>query len=99
MITDIRSNKQSEDLKDKILQGLGQKRGEKTLPTELLYDEAGLQQYGRIMELDEYYLVDAEISILRDKMDEIMEYIPDGATLIELGAGSLSKTKLILRCR
>ncbi|KAI0218174.1 hypothetical protein L0F63_006540 [Massospora cicadina] len=94
MITDIRSER-GRDLRPDILTGLRRKRGHKILPTQLLYDEQGLQLYQRIMEL-EHCPMDAEISTLERDMDEILDYIPDGATLIELGACSFRKTKLIL---
>lgn len=44
----------------------------KTLPTEILYDERGLKVYDQLVDVPEYYLWDAETSILREYGDEIV---------------------------
>lgn len=43
----------------------------KTLPTEILYDEKGLKIYDQLVDVPEYYLWNAETSILREYGDEI----------------------------
>ncbi|CAO1621707.1 unnamed protein product [Sympodiomycopsis kandeliae] len=43
----------------------------KTLPTEILYDEKGLKIYDQLVDVPEYYLWNAETSILKEYGDEI----------------------------
>ncbi|CAG8620353.1 10078_t:CDS:2, partial [Ambispora leptoticha] len=69
----------------------------KSIPTIVLYDDRGLQLFDQITYLDEYYLTNCEIDILNRKVDEIVAYVKDGSAIIELGAGSLRKTQLILK--
>lgn len=72
----------------------------KTLPPYLFYDDEGSRLYERITELPEYYLTRAERGILSLRARDIVQCIGDGAgsiTVIELGAGSASKTEILLR--
>ena len=73
------------------------------LPTLLLYDgificqepctrantepERGLKLFEQITYLKEYYLTNAEIEVLNTQADRIVERIPRGCRLIELGSG------------
>lgn len=58
------------------------------LPTELLYDDAGLQLFDQITYLPEYYLTSAEADILARCGPEIVrQCVADDTSLIELGAG------------
>lgn len=94
-LIDIRKpNYAHNDLRFAILNGLTQTP--KTIPTLVLYDDLGLQLFDQITYLDEYYLTRAEINILTSNLHQIVEAIPDGTTIFELGSGSLRKTKLIL---
>jgi dimethylhistidine N-methyltransferase len=71
----------------------------KTLPPYLFYDHAGSQLYERITALPEYYLTRVERSILASRAPEIVERASNGSgslAVIELGAGSASKTELVL---
>ncbi|GMH43175.1 hypothetical protein BSKO_11097 [Bryopsis sp. KO-2023] len=68
------------------------------LPSEILYDARGLELFERITELeDEYYLTRCEREILRTQMPDIAKYVTDGASIVELGCGSLSKTATFLK--
>ncbi|KAI8072481.1 hypothetical protein BC940DRAFT_330631 [Gongronella butleri] len=87
----------SADLVDTILDGLSQPTQQKSVPTYVLYDTMGLQLFDKITYLDDYYLTNAELSILRDQADNIADRVQDGTVIIELGAGSLRKTELILQ--
>jgi dimethylhistidine N-methyltransferase len=72
----------------------------KTLPPYLLYDETGSALYERITELPEYYLTRTERRILASHAHDIVGRIGggrDSLTVIELGAGSASKTPILLR--
>ncbi|KAJ2161369.1 hypothetical protein GGF46_001547 [Coemansia sp. RSA 552] len=68
----------------------------RSLPTVLLYDDAGLDYFDRITYIPQYYLTGCEIEILRTRIHEIVAEIPDGSDVIELGCGSLRKTELLL---
>jgi L-histidine N-alpha-methyltransferase len=76
----------------------------KTLSPWLFYDAEGSRLFEEITELDEYYLTRTERSILREHADEMVACAagyggtaaPD-LTLIELGAGTASKTGLLLK--
>ncbi|KAJ2520215.1 hypothetical protein H4217_002191 [Coemansia sp. RSA 1939] len=67
-----------------------------TLPTVLLYDDRGLELFDRITYVPEYYLTASEIDILETRIQEIVAEIPDDSDVIELGCGSLRKTKILL---
>ncbi len=70
----------------------------KTLTPWLFYDEAGSHLFEAITELPEYYLTRTERSILAAHADEILAQAAgnDRLTLVELGAGTASKTGLLL---
>jgi L-histidine N-alpha-methyltransferase len=67
----------------------------KVLPPKWFYDEQGSVLFERITELPEYYPTRAERAILTARAGEIAART--GAdTLVELGAGSAAKTRLLL---
>ena len=66
------------------------------MPARFLYDEAGSQLFDRICELPEYYLTRTELKILTDKADEIAAAIGPQIALLEFGAGSSQKARLLL---
>ncbi|GGL14815.1 L-histidine N(alpha)-methyltransferase [Planomonospora parontospora] len=67
----------------------------RTLPPKWFYDERGSGLFEEITRLEEYYLTRAEKTILRGRAAEVAA--ATGAdTLIELGAGSGEKTRLLL---
>jgi dimethylhistidine N-methyltransferase len=74
----------------------------KTLSPWLFYDEAGSHLFEAITELPEYYLTRTERSIFAAHADEILEEAARGQgpagklTLIELGAGTATKTGILL---
>ena len=76
----------------------------KTLSPWLFYDEAGSHLFEQITELPEYYVTRTERSIFAAHADEILHAaacadgpLPSGKlTLIELGAGTATKTGLLL---
>jgi len=96
-IIDIRGDVEESNILGDILKGLKPESGQaKTLPTLLLYDEAGLKMFERITYLTEYYLTNAEIDVLTTYVDRIAECVPDNAVLLELGSGNLRKINLLL---
>jgi L-histidine N-alpha-methyltransferase len=67
----------------------------KTLPPKWFYDERGSELFEEITRLEEYYPTRRERAILTERAPEIAE--ATGATmLLELGAGSGEKTRLLL---
>jgi L-histidine Nalpha-methyltransferase len=67
----------------------------KSLPPKWFYDAQGSALFEKITELPEYYPTRAERSILREVAPEIAALTQAG-TLVELGAGSSEKTRLLL---
>lgn len=68
----------------------------KRLPCKLLYDEHGSALFEQITELPEYYLTRTERAIFEDYAAEILEAAGPGLTLVELGAGTASKTRILI---
>ncbi len=68
----------------------------KRLPCWLLYDEIGSTLFEQITELPEYYLTRTERSILERYAGEIVEQAGPSLTLVELGAGTASKTRILI---
>jgi len=68
------------------------------LPPWLFYDEAGSVLFERITELPEYYLTRTERGILTAHASEMIALAAEGKELriVELGAGSADKTRLLL---
>ena len=60
------------------------------------YDELGSQLFEAICLLPEYYLTRAENEILQRYSDEIVAAVDGQKTLVEMGSGSASKTRLII---
>lgn len=77
-----------------VCQGLSSKP--KQLFPKYLYDELGSQLFEAICLVPEYYLTRAENEILERYADEIVGSVQGSTTLIEMGSGSASKTRLII---
>ena len=60
------------------------------------YDELGSQLFEAICLLPEYYLTSAENEILQTYADEITAVVEGEKTLVEMGSGSASKTRLVI---
>jgi len=60
------------------------------------YDAAGSALFDRICELPEYYPTRTELAILRQRAGEMAQQIGPRAQLVEFGAGSLHKVRLLL---
>ncbi len=73
----------------------GLARPQKELAPTWFYDAAGSLLFDRITTLPEYYLTRAERQILLSRADWIAQRFP-AATLAELGAGSASKTGVLI---
>ncbi len=73
----------------------GLSQPQKELPPKYFYDHLGSELFERITQLPEYYLTRTERRLLQDWMPELISaFQPE--TLVELGAGSAEKTRIIL---
>jgi L-histidine Nalpha-methyltransferase len=81
-------------LAEEVLAGLS--AFPKTLPPKLFYDEHGSRLFEQITELPEYYLTRTERAIFERYATEIVSQAGNNLTLVELGAGSASKTRLLV---
>jgi dimethylhistidine N-methyltransferase len=68
----------------------------KTLPPKYFYDTAGSQLFEEITQQPEYYPTRTEQKILGDNAAAIAALIPKGAALVEFGAGSATKVRILL---
>ena len=69
----------------------------KTLSPKYFYDAAGSDLFEQITLLPEYYPTRTELGILRDRGPDIAALIPEGAALVEFGAGATTKVRLLLQ--
>ncbi len=75
-------------------------RAPKRLSPKYFYDSTGSELFEQITLLPEYYPTRTELSILREQGGAISAMIPAGAALVEFGAGSTTKVRLLLgECR
>jgi L-histidine N-alpha-methyltransferase len=81
-------------LADDVLDGLT--RPFKELPPKHFYDARGGELFDRITELPEYYPTRAERAILAGRGAEAVTEL-GAAELVELGSGTATKTRLLLR--
>ncbi|KAK1780195.1 histidine-specific methyltransferase [Copromyces sp. CBS 386.78] len=97
---DIRSSDTSllDTLDTQSLSSLLQPRGKKSLPSLLLWDEKGQCLYDSILATPYYYPYRVENALLLKQISHIASTIASSTTdiLVELGAGNLSKTALLL---
>ena len=73
----------------------GLTKSAKQLSSKYFYDERGSELFEEITQLPEYYLTRAERSLLEQRISEIIAAVRP-CSLVELGAGSATKTRLIL---
>jgi dimethylhistidine N-methyltransferase len=69
----------------------------KRLPPKYFYDQIGSELFQRITTLPEYYLTRTETGILEAHAGEIAKLVPADAAVVEFGAGSSAKTRILLR--
>lgn len=78
-----------------VLEGLS--RTPKSLPPKLLYDAEGSALFEQITCLPEYYPTRTEAAILMTHADEICARVGKNVSVSELGAGTATKTRILLR--
>jgi len=74
----------------------GLRQPQKMISPKFFYDETGSKLFDDITQLPEYYLTDTELGIMEAHIDEMADVIGAEASLIEFGAGSGMKTRLLL---
>jgi L-histidine Nalpha-methyltransferase len=73
----------------------GLAKSPKQLSPKYFYDERGSELFEEITQLPEYYLTRAERMLLEQRISEIITAVRP-CSLVELGAGSATKTRIIL---
>ena len=87
-------NAPDDDFAADMLEGLRSRpRG---VPPKYFYDAAGSKLFDRICELEEYYPTRTETALLARHAEAIADCIGPDAELVEFGAGSLRKVRLLL---
>jgi len=69
----------------------------KSLPAKYFYDATGSALFERITGLHEYYVTRSEIDILNSWGPAIGSLFPPNCALVEFGAGSTRKSRILLR--
>ncbi len=77
-----------------VLAGLRGPR--RAIPARWLYDERGSELFDEITRLPEYYPTRTETALLEQCRSDIASHIGSGAAVVEFGAGSATKTPLLL---
>jgi len=75
---------------------LGLSSPQKSLPPWLFYDEAGSQLFEQITALPEYYLTRTERALFERYAEDIFLDLAGPVTIVELGAGTATKTGILL---
>ncbi|AJQ93676.1 L-histidine N(alpha)-methyltransferase [Gynuella sunshinyii] len=78
-----------------VLDGLQQPQ--KSLPSKYFYDSQGSQYFDQICSLNEYYPYRTELSMLPDVARDLNSILQDPWEIVEFGAGSLVKIRLLLQ--
>lgn len=88
--------KYQSQFEEDIVEGLS--KPVKKLSSKYFYDEKGDILFQKIMQLEEYYLPESELEILKNKTDEMLEgFSFQKFNVVELGAGDGSKTVHFLK--
>jgi L-histidine N-alpha-methyltransferase len=83
-----------QDLIDDVRRGLT--RSPKQLPPRWFYDERGSELFDQITRLPEYYQTRTEMAILEAHAADIVR-ATRSASIVELGAGSCTKSRVLIR--
>jgi L-histidine Nalpha-methyltransferase len=85
---------QTRAFRDDVLAGLS--APVPAVPARWLYDLRGSELFDEITRLPSYYPTRAETAIFHDIMPEVAARVPEGAAVVEFGAGSATKTPILL---
>ena len=87
-------DQQTEAFRKDVLAGLSQYIP--AIPARWLYDLRGSELFDEITRLPTYYPTRTETALLEKVMPEIASRLPTGAAVVEFGAGSATKTPILL---
>ena len=87
-------DQQTRAFRDDVLAGLSSPIP--AVPARWLYDHRGSELFDEITRLPSYYPTRTEIGIFRSVMPEIAARVPKGSAVVEFGAGSATKTPILL---
>jgi L-histidine Nalpha-methyltransferase len=85
---------QNRAFRDDVLAGLSAPIP--AIPARWLYDRRGSELFDEITRLKSYYPTETETALLHDIMPEVARRVPKGAAVVEFGAGSATKTPILL---
>jgi L-histidine Nalpha-methyltransferase len=85
---------EGESFADCLLRGLG--KTPKEIACKYFYDEAGSRLFDAICGLPEYYQTRTEIALLKRHAGEIAALMGPKVEIVEFGAGSLRKVRILL---
>ena len=66
------------------------------VPSRWLYDRRGSELFDEITRLPDYYPTRIETALLKEILPDVASHIPRGTAVVEFGAGSATKTPLLL---
>jgi L-histidine N-alpha-methyltransferase len=87
-------DEQTRAFRDDVLEGLSAPIP--AVPARWLYDHRGSELFDEITRLPTYYPTRTETRLLHDIMPEVASRIPAGSAIVEFGAGSATKTPILL---
>jgi L-histidine N-alpha-methyltransferase len=87
-------DEQSRAFRDDVLAGLSS--AIPAVPARWLYDQRGSELFDDITRLPSYYPTRTETALLQTIMPDIAAQVPSGAALVEFGAGSATKTPVLI---
>ncbi len=74
-----------------------QNESQKKINSKYFYDEKGSKLFEKITKLSDYYPTKKELEILDKENEEIKNYLPSNAVVIEFGSGSNKKISKLLK--
>jgi len=87
-------DEQTRAFRDDVLAGLSAPIP--AVPARWLYDHRGSELFDEITRLPSYYPTRTETALLHNIMPEVAARIPKGSVVVEFGAGSATKTPILL---
>ncbi|MBV8909092.1 MAG: L-histidine N(alpha)-methyltransferase, partial [Sphingomonas sp.] len=87
-------DQQAQQFCDDVLAGLSAPIP--SIPARWLYDHRGSELFDEITRLPSYYPTRTETAIFHEIMPEVAARVPNGAVVVEFGAGSQTKTPILL---
>lgn len=70
----------------------------RAIPARWFYDREGSELFESITDLPEYYPTRTETAVLEAACHDVATAVGPGRAVVEFGAGSASKTRILLRC-